>query len=95
MTTTSLTDDMNPERRGSDEHTRQIVHLTVAEIFDGVGVDFTTPEGRARFRNNLAFLDDAVGGTKAIKRTFWGGLATVGGIGIYKLWPAIALWLAR
>ncbi len=87
--------DEPPERRGDDEHTRQIVHLTVAEIFDGVGVDFTTPAGRDKFRKNMDFLDDAVTGTKALKRTFWGGLATVAGLGVYKVWPAFVLWLSR
>ena len=88
-------DNVSPERRGGDDHTRKIVHLTVQEIFDGVGVDFSTPHGRARFRDNIAFLDDAKSGTRALKRTFWGGIATVLGLFIYKIWPAIILWLSR
>ncbi len=91
----TITDDLHPERRGGDEHTRQIVHLTVAEIFDGVGIDFTTPAGRQKFRDNMTFLDDAREGTKLVKRGFWGGVATAGGIGLYKIWPALALWLAK
>ncbi len=88
-------DDAEPERRGSDEHMRKIVHLTVHEIFDGVGVDFSTPHGRARFRDKIQFLDDAMTGTKALKKTLWSGLATLGGIIIYKMWPAIILWLSK
>lgn len=84
-----------PERRGSDEHMRKIVKMTVHEIFDGVGVDFSTPNGRKRFRDNIEFLDDARTGTRAIKRTLWGGAATVTGLVLYKVWPAMLLWLSK
>ncbi len=84
-----------PERRRSDEHTRKIVHMTVSEIFDGVGVDFTTPAGRERFRENLAFLDDARQGTALVKKTFWLGALSAAGAVLYKYGAAIALWASK
>lgn len=65
------------------------------EIFDGVGVDFTTPKGRERFRDNLAFLDDAASGTRIIRRTFWGALVAGAAMGIYKLVVAVLAVGAR
>ncbi len=88
-------DDSDPEHRSGDEHTRKIVHLTVAEIFDGVGLDFSTPAGRQELRADIAFLRDARTGTALIKKTFWAGLLAAGGTLFYKSWAAIALWMAK
>lgn len=78
-------EDPGPERRGSDEHTRQIVKMTVHEIFDGVGVDFSTPEGRKQFRDNVAFLDDARSGTGAAKKGLFTVMVTGAAYGVWKL----------
>lgn len=82
-------------RRDGDEHTKEIVRLTIQEIFDGVGVDFSTSLGRQRFRDKITFLDDAMTGTKALKRVFWGGVSTLGALVFYKIWPALLLWLSK
>ncbi len=70
------------DRRAEDEHTRKIVKLTVQELFDGVGIDFTTPEGRQKFRENNQFISDWREGASAVRKggyiavgsTFLGGL---------------------
>lgn len=64
-----------PDRRDDDEHTRQVVRLTVQELFDGVGVDFTTPEGRQKFRENNQFVTDWRDGASSVKK---GGLIAMG-----------------
>ncbi len=88
-------DDSEPERRSSDEHTRQIVHFTINDIFDRVGVDMVTAEGRAKFRENMEFLSDARAGTALVKRTFWGGVV-LGIMGtLYKFGAAILLWMQK
>lgn len=91
----TATHDSEPERRSSDEHTRNIVHMTVAEIFDGVGIDFTTPEGRQRMRDNMTFLDDARQGTRLVKRTFWGSMVSGALFLTYKFGAAVLLWVQK
>ena len=91
----AATDNGDPERRSSDEHTRKIVHMTVSEIFDGVGIDFSTPAGRQELRNDITFLRDARAGTVLVKRTFWGGVIAGTGAVIYKFGAAILIWAQR
>ncbi len=88
-------DDSEPERRSSDEHTRSIVHMTVSEIFDGVGIDFSTPKGRQELRDDIAFLRDARAGTRLVRRTFWGGVVATAGAVLYKFGAAILVWAQR
>ncbi len=85
-----MDDNLHPERRGGDEHTREIVKMTVHEIFDGVSVDLTTPEGRQRFRDNIAFLDDARVGTSTARKTILGLAVTGICFGIWK----VLVWFA-
>lgn len=93
--TDGFREDFAPERRYDDEHTRNIVHLTVREIFDGIGVDLSTPEGRQRFRSNMAFLDDARAGTGTAKKTIVGVAFTGLAYGAWKLLVFLAPVLAR
>ncbi len=74
---------MSQERRiYDDERTREIVRLTVSEIFDGIGVDLSTPEGRQKFRENNQFITDWRDGAASVRKggyiaagsTFLGGL---------------------
>lgn len=85
----AMQDVLDHERRFDDEHTRNIVHLTVREIFDGVGVDFSTPVGRQRFRENISFLDDARVGTGAAKKTAMGLALTGFAYGAWKAFVAL------
>jgi hypothetical protein len=59
-----------------DERVRQIVRMTIHEVFDGVGVDMTTPEGRQKFRDNNQFVGEWREGSSALKK---GGWIAVGG----------------
>lgn len=95
MTTASLTDDGNPERRYDDEHTRHIVKMTIQEIFEGVGVDFETREGRQTFRDNITFLNDARLGTGAAKKGLLGIVLTGAAYGVWKVFIAIVPVLAK
>ncbi len=63
------------EHRAEDEHTRRIVHLTVHEIFDGVGVDFSTPEGRQKFRDTIQWATEWHESALGVKK---GGYVAVG-----------------
>jgi len=82
----------SPERRYGDEHMRKVVHLTVQEIFDGVGVDLSTPKGRQQFRDNIGFLDDARSGTGLVRKTFLGLFATGVLFGVWKFIVFLATW---
>lgn len=78
-----------------DEHTRQVVRMTVHEIFDGVGVDLSTPEGRTKFRETVDFASEAAAGTKIAKKTVIGLLITGLGYGLWKGAVPIVIWLSK
>ncbi len=87
--------NMEPEQRSGDEHMKRIVHLTVREIFDGLGVDLSTSQGRQRFRDNIAFVDDARTGTAMAKKTIWGLILTGFAFGAWKVLIFLAPVLGR
>lgn len=82
------------QRRADDARTKAIVKMTVAEIFEGVGVDLTTPDGRKRFGSVLTWAGDAMDGTAVVRKTAFGAMiATFVSGAAFGLWTML-MWLA-
>ncbi len=70
-----------------EEQIRKVARIIIHEMFETVGVDMTTPDGRGRFRDDLGFLREAREGTATMRKT---GVMAI--IGTVVTATALALW---
>lgn len=73
-----------------EEHIRKIARVVLHELFEGVGVDMATPEGRKEFRENLDWVNSFRTGTNGMRTTAVGvGIASfVSGV-IWLMWQGM------
>lgn len=72
------------QRKYDDDHTKAVVKMTVIEVFEGLGTDITTMEGRKEFRDNQEFISDFRSNANKAKMVTVGavGLALLGWVGM-------------
>lgn len=79
------------DRRESDTHLERLVEDAVRRAFENMfemlGTDVSTSEGRKEFRADLEFARDARTGTATVRKT-----AVVAAIGTFVTGAAFGLW---
>lgn len=65
-----------------EEKIRHLVRVVITELFETVGVDMTTPEGRKEFRDNMDWVQSFRTGASGARTTVIGvGVASlIGGM---------------
>lgn len=95
MNSARQAEDLAQNRRHIDEaKIKLIVKITLNEIFDGVGVDLVSKEGRERFRAQNSWVGDAMDGTTVLRKTAFGAvIATFVTGAAFGLWTML-VWVA-
>lgn len=73
-----------------EERIRKLVRAVIQELFETVGVDVSTPEGRKEFRENIDWIQAfRVGASNARSTALGVGVTTLFGGALWLLWQGL------